>query len=172
MAAGALTVDVDAQAPRGPAPSITADPSVPRTTIRLTVNGATARVEVEDRWTLVELLRDHLGQPRAGTRSTYHKVLDREAWTHAVVSAAVVLEMDGGVCRRARVVLGGVAPIPWRLPEVDRLLTGQRITDALAAQAAEASSVTGARALSKNGYKIPLTKAMVRRTLLELASRD
>src|SRR5690242_15046799 len=35
--------------------------SVPRTSIRLTVNGMERRVEVEDRWTLVELLRDHLG---------------------------------------------------------------------------------------------------------------
>ena len=34
--------------------------AVPRTTIKLTVNGAEHRVEVEDRWTLVELLRDHL----------------------------------------------------------------------------------------------------------------
>lgn len=107
---------------------------------------------------------------RPGTRSTYHKVLDREAWTHAVVSAAVVLEMDGQTCRQARVVLGGVAPIPWRLPEVERMLAGQRITETLAAQAGEAA-VVGARPLSKNAYKIPLTKAMVRRTLIDLASR-
>lgn len=107
---------------------------------------------------------------KPGTRSTYHKVLDREAWTHAVVSAAVVLEMDQQVCRRASIVLGGVAPIPWRLPDVERLLTGQRITEALAAQAGEAA-VAGARPLSKNAYKIPLTKAMVRRTLLDLAGR-
>jgi aerobic-type carbon monoxide dehydrogenase small subunit (CoxS/CutS family) len=33
---------------------------VPRTTIRVTINGVQKRVEVEDRWTLVELLRDHL----------------------------------------------------------------------------------------------------------------
>src|ERR671935_147047 len=85
----------------------------------------------------------------ATTRSTYQKVMDREAWTHAVVSAAAVAEMDGGLCRRARIVLGGVAPIPWRLPEVERLLEGQRITEELAAKAGEAS-VTGARALSKN----------------------
>src|SRR6516225_2156683 len=34
--------------------------------------------------------------PRAnrGLRSTYHKVLDREAWTHAMISAAIVLDMD------------------------------------------------------------------------------
>ena len=105
----------------------------------------------------------------AGTRSTYHKVLDREAWTHAVVSAAVVLSMDGDVCRRARVVLGGVAPIPWRLENVERLLIGQRITEALAAQAAD-EAVVGARPLSKNAYKIPLTKGVVSRTLLGLAS--
>jgi aerobic-type carbon monoxide dehydrogenase small subunit (CoxS/CutS family) len=35
--------------------------SVPRTSITITVNGTAHRVEVEDRWTLNELLRDHLG---------------------------------------------------------------------------------------------------------------
>ena len=105
---------------------------------------------------------------RPGTRSTYHKILDRQTWTHAVISAAIVLEMDQQVCRSAAVVLGGVAPIPWRLPEVEKMLAGQRITPELAARAAE-NAVTGARALSKNGYKIPLTKGVVRRTLLQLA---
>jgi xanthine dehydrogenase YagS FAD-binding subunit len=105
---------------------------------------------------------------RAGARSTYHKVLDREAWTHAVVSAAIVLEMSNDVCRSARVVLGGVAPIPWRLPEVEKLLAGQRITPELAAKAGEAA-VAGARPMAKNGYKVPLTQAMVRRTLLDMA---
>ncbi len=107
---------------------------------------------------------------REGTRSTYHKTMDREAWTHAVVSAAIVLDMDKQVCRSARVVLGGVAPIPWRLPEVEQMLAGQRITDGLAAAAAE-HAVAGARPLAKNGYKVPLTRGIVRRTLLELANR-
>jgi len=96
--------------------------------------------------------------------------MDRQAWTHAVVSAAVVLEMDGPICRAARIVLGGVAPIPWRLPEVEKLLAGQRINEALAARAGDAA-VEGARPLSKNGYKVPLTKGVVKRTILELASR-
>jgi xanthine dehydrogenase YagS FAD-binding subunit len=107
---------------------------------------------------------------RPGTRSTYHKILDREAWTHAVVSAAIVLEMDTDVCRSARIVLGGVAPIPWRVPEAERLLVGQRITDDLAAKAAE-TALAGAKPLAKNAYKVPLTKAVVRRTVLELAQR-
>ncbi len=106
---------------------------------------------------------------RPGTRGTYHKVLDREAWTHAVVSAAIVLEMDQKICRSARIVLGGVAPIPWRLPKVEAMLAGQRITPELAAKAGEAS-VEGAHPLAKNKYKVPLTKAMVKRTLLSLTA--
>jgi xanthine dehydrogenase YagS FAD-binding subunit len=106
----------------------------------------------------------------AGRRSTYNKVLDREAWTHAVVSAAVVLDMDKEICRSASLVLGGVAPVPWRVPNVERLLAGQRITSALATKAGEAA-VAGAQPLAKNAYKVPLTKALVRRTVLALATR-
>jgi xanthine dehydrogenase YagS FAD-binding subunit len=109
-----------------------------------------------------------LPQARAGVRSTYHKIMDREAWTHAVVSAAVVMEMNGDVCRNARVVLGGVAPIPWRLRDVEGMLAGQRITPQLAASAGEAA-VRGARPLAKNGYKVMLTRNMVARTLEQLA---
>jgi xanthine dehydrogenase YagS FAD-binding subunit len=108
--------------------------------------------------------------PRQGTRSTYHKIMDREAWTHAVVSAAIVLEMDKQICRSARVVLGGVAPIPWRLTKVEQMLAGQRVTEALASQAAEAA-LEGAKPLAKNAYKVPLTKGVVRRTLLELSGK-
>lgn len=107
---------------------------------------------------------------RRGRRSTYQKVMDREAWTHAVVSAAVVLEMENGICRSARVVLGGVAPIPWRVEEAEKVLTGQRVTDALALKAGEAA-VAGARPLSQNAYKVPLTRNLVRRTIADLAAR-
>src|SRR6266540_2329095 len=105
--------------------------------------------------------------PPAGARSTYHKIMDREAWTHAIVSAAIVLGVDKDVCKSARVVLGGVAPIPWRLAEVEKLLVGQRVTADLAAKAGEAA-VAGARPLAKNGYKVPMTRAMVARTIESL----
>jgi len=106
-----------------------------------------------------------LPAPRAGARSAYHKAMDREAWTHAIVSAAIVLEMEKGVCRTARVVLGGVAPVPWRLPEVEKILAGQRVTPELAATAGEIA-VAGARPLAKNAYKVPMVRAMVARTVL------
>lgn len=107
---------------------------------------------------------------KPGVRSTYKKLMDREAWTHAVVSAAVVLEMDHDVVRSARVVLGGVAPIPWRLPDVEQVLAGQKLTEALLQKAGEIA-VAGARPLSQNAYKVPLTRNLVRRTIRELAAR-
>ncbi|PYS03559.1 MAG: (2Fe-2S)-binding protein [Acidobacteria bacterium] len=52
---------IEAQRPSVNPPTSALDTtSVPRTTIRVTVNGQERRLEVEDRWTLVELLRDHL----------------------------------------------------------------------------------------------------------------
>ena len=107
--------------------------------------------------------------PPAGTRSAYHKVMDRESWTHAIVSAAVVVELEEGVCRAARIVLGGVAPIPWRVPDAERILVGQRLTPTVAARAAEVA-VAGARPLSKNGYKVALTQAVVERTIAKLGN--
>ena len=77
--------------------------------------------------------------------------------------------MDGAVCRTARVVLGGVAPVPWRVPEVEAMLTGQRVTAELAARAG-AKAVEGARPLAKNAYKIPLTSAIVKQTLLKVGA--
>ena len=106
---------------------------------------------------------------QADERSTYVKIMDREAWTHAVVSLALSLQLRGGICTQARVVLGGVAPIPWHLPEVEQILEGKRVTLELAAQAGKAA-VSGAQGLSKNAYKIPLTEALVRRTLVSLTA--
>ncbi len=105
--------------------------------------------------------------PQPGTRSAYTKVTDREAWTHAVVSAAVALVVEDGVCRRAGIALGGVAPIPWRVTAVEQLLIGQRLTPELAA-AASRVAVEGARPLSRNRYKIPLVTETLRRTLLSV----
>jgi xanthine dehydrogenase YagS FAD-binding subunit len=115
------------------------------------------------------LVSFHLPTPQSGIKSAYHKVLDREAWTHAVVSAAVVLEMDKDICRSARIVLGGVAPVPWRVPHAEALLVNQRITPELAARAGEAA-IENARPLAKNAYKVPLTKNVVKRTILEVAA--
>ncbi|ETX04854.1 MAG: hypothetical protein ETSY2_26375 [Candidatus Entotheonella gemina] len=106
--------------------------------------------------------------PGAGVVSTYLKVTDREAWTHAEVSAAVVLNLDGGIIRTASVVLGGVAPIPWRLTDVETFLRGQSLSAAVAGQAGELATAN-AQPLAKNGHKLPMTSAVVERALMRLA---
>jgi len=109
-----------------------------------------------------------LPAPSDHVRSTYRKVMDRETWTHALASAAVVMEMPGDVCERASMVLGGVAPVPWRVPDAEALLRGQRVTRELAREVADAA-VRGARPLANNAYKVPLTRNLVERTVLSLA---
>ena len=69
--------------------------------------------------------------------------------------------------RSEAIALGGVAPIPWLVEPVERLLVGERITPELAA-AAGAAAVEGARPLARNRYKIPLVSETLRRTLLSL----
>lgn len=109
-----------------------------------------------------------LPEPPDGVRSTYHKVMDRDTWTHAMAAACVGLRMEGDVCRAARIVLGGVAPVPWRVEAAEQMLVDQRVTPELAARVGEAA-VAGARPLSKNAYKVPLTRGVVERTVLTLA---
>ena len=106
-------------------------------------------------------------RPPAGTRSAFHKVMDRNAWTHAVVSAAVVLVLRNGICESARIVLGGVAPVPWRAEAAEELLEGERVTAELAGEAG-AAAVLGAVPLSGNAYKVPLARTVVERTILGL----
>jgi xanthine dehydrogenase YagT iron-sulfur-binding subunit len=60
VAVASATPAIAAQRPSGSVAG-TADANVPRTTIEVTVNGTRRRIDVEDRWTLAELLRDHLG---------------------------------------------------------------------------------------------------------------
>jgi xanthine dehydrogenase YagS FAD-binding subunit len=101
-----------------------------------------------------------------GTRSTYLKAMDRKVWAFALVGVAAVIELDAGVVRNARIVLGGVATVPWRVPAAERSLIGARANEETFAQAAEIAAAE-AVALSHNGYKVPLLKALVRRALAE-----
>ena len=97
-------------------------------------------------------------------------MLDRETWTHAVVSTAVALRVESGICREARIVLGGVAPVPWRLTEVEKMLVGKRIDETVAGDAG-LLAVADARPLTRNRYKVPLSSVTVKRALLEAAAR-
>jgi xanthine dehydrogenase YagS FAD-binding subunit len=104
-------------------------------------------------------------QPRAGSKGFYHKVRERQAWDHAIVSVATVVHSSGASVRDARVVLGGVAPIPWRAAKAEEFLRGKKLDDGTAQRAGEIA-LEGARPLKDNGYKVAMAKALVQRGLL------
>ena len=106
--------------------------------------------------------------PAQNTKAANYEVRQRAAFDWPLVQAAVVMEMDGSKVKNARVVLGQVAPVPWRSLGSDQALTGNAISEDIAAQAG-AAAVVRARPLSHNRYKIALTKVAVRRAILQAA---
>jgi xanthine dehydrogenase YagS FAD-binding subunit len=102
-------------------------------------------------------------------KSAYLKIRERESYEYATVSAAVALDLDGDVIRRARVALGSVAMRPWRLDETERRLVGQRLGSP-AIDAAVDAGFADARPLSSNAYKIKLARNAALRAI-ELAAR-
>jgi xanthine dehydrogenase YagS FAD-binding subunit len=107
----------------------------------------------------------------AARNSYYLKVRDRTSFAFALVSAAVGLEVSNGVVRDARVALGGVGPMPWRLPHVEEALRGKRLEPATLQQAA-ARAGDGATGAGGNDFKIDLTRRTVLRALHIVAERE
>ncbi|SAI41865.1 xanthine dehydrogenase [Bordetella ansorpii] len=106
---------------------------------------------------------------RYAAHSHYLKVRDRSSYAFAMVSVAAALDIKDGVIQSARVVLGGVAHMPWRVEDAESLLAGGPPGEARFQQAAD-RAFQDARPLSHNQYKIELGKRAVVRALT-LASR-
>lgn len=106
--------------------------------------------------------------PPAATRTSYRKVRARGAWDFALAGVALAVSWEGRLVRQARVVLSGVAPIPWPAAGADNALRGVRLTPTEAARAGEAA-VVGAQPLQLNAYKVELVRNLVRESLLALA---
>ena len=127
----------------------------------------TRETVVEANELLTEIL---LPPPAAGAASTYRKLRARGAWDFALVGAAVVVGLNGKKITHARVVLSGVAPVPWRAPAVEKELVGHELTDGLIERAAQKAGV-GASPLSDNAYKVALARGAVMEALSEVRSR-
>lgn len=89
-------------------------------------------------------------------RSGYLKVRDRESYEFALASAAVALDIQSGTVHSARVAVGGVATVPWRLPAVEHAVIGRRPTSDLW-RTASALAVDGAKPLPENEFKVELS---------------
>ena len=107
--------------------------------------------------------------PGTGERSHYLKLRDRASFEFALVSAAVVVAVEDGRIRRARVAMGGVGTKPWRLAAVEEALAGTTVSqEALTSAAAHAAE--GARPLNENGFKISLMQRALARALLTVTA--
>jgi len=104
--------------------------------------------------------------PPAGANagSSYRKIRTRGSWDFAQASVAAVLWIESGSVRSARIVLGGVAPYPWRIPAAEKLMAGRKLDAALAAEAANAA-VSGANPLKDNAYKVEMVKGAIEESL-------
>ena len=104
-------------------------------------------------------------------RSHYLKVRDRAAYAFALVSVAAALGLDGsGTIRAARLVLGGVAHKPWRVPAAEQVLIGRRADPVAYAEAADIL-LEGAEPLRDNAFKVELARRSVVRALTVTAAR-
>lgn len=111
----------------------------------------------------------HVPASPMAARSTYLKFKERSSLDFAMASVAAAIELDGNkTVRQARLVLGGVAPTPWRVAKAEAFLVGKTINADTVAQVATIA-LDGAAPLEQNGYKIPLTQTLVRRSLMKLA---
>ena len=101
-------------------------------------------------------------------KSTYLKFKERGSYDFALAAVALALRTDGGKIAEARLVLGGVAPIPWRCSKAEKALVGRAI-DAETCALAGKLALEGAEALTYNAYKIPLTQGLITKALRALA---
>jgi xanthine dehydrogenase YagS FAD-binding subunit len=104
----------------------------------------------------------------AGLRSTYRKIRSRGAWDFALAGAAVALVVTRGKVTKARIVLSGVAPIPWRAKKAEDALIG-KVLDSLSIKAAAEAATALAQPMTGNAYKIDLVKGAVEEALLAVA---
>ncbi len=107
----------------------------------------------------------HLLLPAPGQRSATYEVRFKQSHDWPLAAASVNLVMSGPTVKSARVVMGAVAPIPWRVEAAERVLTGKAITEAIATEAANAA-LAGARPMTGNAYKIQIAKTAVKRAIL------
>ena len=115
-----------------------------------------------------EILKEvKIPKPKNGSKSTYVKLKERGTWDFALVSAAVSGVVSGNSFKDIKIVLGGVAPIPWRLEKAENALKGQSISDDFVKKVAK-EALSDARPLKENAYKQELATIAVCRAVSSL----
>jgi len=116
-----------------------------------------------------EELLTHVILPAPGNvKSGHYEVRYKASHDWPLAFATIVLAMNGNTIRSARVVLGAVAPVPWRSQAAEQALAGRPLNEETAALAGEAA-VKEAKPMSGNAYKIQITRTAVKRAIMNAA---
>jgi xanthine dehydrogenase YagS FAD-binding subunit len=110
----------------------------------------------------------HLPPIGGRVRSSYRKIRARRAWDFALTSVGMVMQFEKQNVSKARIVLGGVAPYPWRVEAAEKLLIGKK-PDSAAAAAAGQAAAQGANPMRDNAYKVEMVKGAVEESILAFA---
>jgi len=102
-----------------------------------------------------------------GATMHYDKFRLRDAIDFAIVSISSMYSVEKGKFTGARIVFGGVAPVPLRAQEVETFLIGKPVTETVAEEAAELA-VKDALVMSKNAYKVVELKALLKASILRM----
>lgn len=105
--------------------------------------------------------------PGGNRRSAYLQMSEKSQFDWALVSCGAAGSVDNGRITQARIVLGAVAPVPYQVPEANQMLEGKALDESLAAQVAD-RMLQDAKPFAYNGYKVPIARALIQRTLLRL----
>jgi NADPH-dependent glutamate synthase beta subunit-like oxidoreductase/CO/xanthine dehydrogenase FAD-binding subunit len=130
----------------------------------------TRELTVQDILEPGELVKE-IRVPKLKGEMHYDKKRVRNAIDFAIVSLASCLEVGDHVIRDARIVFGGVAPIPYRMPEVEEFLRGKRVTEEMAEEAA-ALAVRDAVPMGKNEYKLFMIKELLVNAVLRADNKQ
>ena len=115
-----------------------------------------------------ELLTHVVLPPPGNVKTGHYEVRYKAAHDWPIAFATVLLAMNGSTVGAARVVMGAVAPVPWRSKEAEQALAGKTVTPESAAAAAEAA-LAKAEPLSQNAYKVQVARTAVERAILQAA---
>ncbi|MGA2750980.1 MAG: FAD binding domain-containing protein [Verrucomicrobiota bacterium] len=105
--------------------------------------------------------------PTVRKHGAYLQISDKHAFDWALVSCAAAASVKDGRLSHARVALGCISPMPHQVAAANDFLEGKPLDDATVSQAADLI-LKNAQPLEGNGYKVPMARALIRRTLLSL----
>jgi xanthine dehydrogenase YagS FAD-binding subunit len=115
-----------------------------------------------------EIVTEIIVPPTNGAHTAQYEVRQKQAFDWPLSLASVALVMEGDLVKNATIVLGAVAPVPWVSQEAAKALVGKSINDHTADAAGQAA-VSIAKPLSRNAYKVQLTRVAVKRAILQAA---